>query len=330
MRVIRVGSDNFELLWDELWKNGARRYPLYGKFNRSFYSAYNDDKQHEDCSFIVEGQNGPLAGMMITSNVDSSGTTSFSVFNLPTLFILNEEIDVSSQAWKLVKKEMESLMTSSELWNWTHSEFLSDEGSISSVGRFLLSLGARSDIEWTQVVDLRTDPGILFKQMTKGCRWGVNWGKKNLDLRVIDNKTVTIDSLKIFRELHIEAAGRETRNQQSWDAQFEMIKGGEAFLVFGYLGEDLVSAALFSHSLDYCFYGVSASKRELFNKPISHVVIWEAVLHAQSIGCKWFDLAGQRFSGERQEPTEKELSISAFKRGFGGNTMARVNLEVNS
>ncbi len=92
MRVIRVGSDNFELLWDELWKNGARRYPLYGKFNRSFYSAYNDDKQHEDCSFIVEGQNGPLAGMMITSNVDSSGTTSFSVFNLPTLFILNEEI----------------------------------------------------------------------------------------------------------------------------------------------------------------------------------------------------------------------------------------------
>ncbi len=225
---------------------------------------------------------------------------------------------------------MELLMASSELWSWKHSEFLSDSGTISSVGRFLLSLGARSDIEWTQVIDLRFELGILIKQMTKGCRWGVNWGKKHLDLRVIDNKNVTVDSLKIFRELHIEVVGRETRNQQSWSAQFEMVKGGEAFLVFGYLGEDLVSAALFSYSRDYCFYGVSASKRELFNKPISHAVIWEAVSHAQSIGCKWFDFAGQRFPGELEEPTEKELSISAFKRSFGGKTMARIKVEVNS
>ena len=207
---------------------------------------------------------------------------------------------------------------------------MSDIGAISSVGRFFLSRGASSKIEWTQIIDLELELDPLFKRLTKGCRWGVNWGKKNLELRVLDKNNISVDSLEIFRELHIEAAGRETRNKKSWDAQFEMVKAGEAFLVFGYFEGKLASAALFSYSEDYCVYGVSASKRELFNKPISHALIWEAIVHARGIGCRWFDMAGQRFPGESPPPTEKELSISAFKRGFGGETMARINIEIHS
>ena len=51
-----------------------------------------------------------------------------------------------------------------------------------------------------------------------------------------------------FRDLHIREAGRETRSEESWKRQFEMVKADEAFVIFGTFEIKLVTAGLFSYN----------------------------------------------------------------------------------
>ena len=136
--------------------------------------------------------------------------------------------------------------------------------------------------------------------------------------------------LQQFRELHVKASGYETRSRKSWECQFDLVKNGEAFIIFGHIEGTLISAALFMHSSRYCFYGVSASDRSLFSKPISHILIWTAIQYAKKNGCLVFDLAGQFFPAGSPKPSKKELQISKFKSGFGGTTNIQILLNLNS
>jgi lipid II:glycine glycyltransferase (peptidoglycan interpeptide bridge formation enzyme) len=130
-----------------------------------------------------------------------------------------------------------------------------------------------------------------------------------------------------FRLLHRQAAGRETRSRKTWDLEYEMVLQGEAFVVLAYLEQALVTAALFLYSPRYCYYGVSASNRDLFDKPLSHIVLWTAILHAKGLGCRFFEMGKQLYPGQGDPlPTQKELNISTFKRGFGGKTQIRLDV----
>jgi len=106
------------------------------------------------------------------------------------------------------------------------------------------------------------------------------------------------------------------------------VLAGEAFCVFSCMNGVLVSAALFPHSRSHCFYGVSASRRDLFDKPLGHGVIWAAVLHAKNLGLVSFEMGEQLYPmAPRHNSSQKELGISFFKRAFGG--VPRVFLDVN-
>ena len=67
----------------------------------------------------------------------------------------------------------------------------------------------------------------------------INWGEKNLVLTFEDADTIQEESIERFRQLHIQAAGRETRSQETWQSQYEMVRNGEAFLIFGELEGEL-------------------------------------------------------------------------------------------
>ena len=151
-----------------------------------------------------------------------------------------------------------------------------------------------------------------------------------MDINVIDAEQVNENHLKQFRDLHVKASGRVTRSASSWKCQLDLVRNREAFIVFGRIEGELISAALFLHSKDYCYYGVSASRRELFDRPISHCLLWQAILHAQELKCVSFDFAGQNFPSESPAPSEKLMKISKFKRGFGGSTMMQLDLALNS
>ena len=108
-----------------------------------------------------------------------------------------------------------------------------------------------------------------------------------------------------------------------------MIKAKEAFMIFGYINDELIACGLFMYNESNCYYGVSVSNRKLFDKPINHSLLWNAILYAKNIHCKWFDFGEQVYKNHPKEvPTKKELGISNFKAGFGGETRVFLDLEL--
>ena len=67
----------------------------------------------------------------------------------------------------------------------------------------------------------------------------------------------------------------------------------------------------------------------MFDKPIFHGLMMKAILHAKELGCHWFETGEQVFKNHPYEepPSSKEIGVSLFKAGFGGNM--RVFLDFN-
>jgi len=91
-------------------------------------------------------------------------------------------------------------------------------------------------------------------------------------------------------------------------------------MVNGLLNGVLVSSALFMYNKQCCLYGVSTSSRDMFKKPIGHVVIWEAIKYAKGMDCNYFDFGDLIYSGPGYQASNKEHNINRFKKSFGGTT----------
>jgi len=110
-----------------------------------------------------------------------------------------------------------------------------------------------------------------------------------------------------------------------------MIKDGNAFLVCGNYEDKLVSVGLFMHNKKNCYYVVAVSRRDLFAKPMFHSLMWTAIQHAKKLKCKWFEIGEQLYQNHPFEnpPTKKELGISNFKSGFGGEVRISLDLKLD-
>jgi hypothetical protein len=206
------------------------------------------------------------------------------------------------------------------------------EGVLTSLSIHLLQKGAIAKPIFSQVIDLKDEKSVQKSSIRKSYKSLINWGIRELMPKVFDASNLTWNKMKLFRELHIREAGKETRSVDSWRQQFNMVKEGNAFVVFGSNEDELVSAGLFMHSKTNCYYGVSASRRDLFEKPMFHSLMWTAILHAKKLGFKWFEVGEQLYPNYPHEnpPTKKELNISKFKAGFGGQIKMFLDLKLDN
>ncbi|MDC1051149.1 hypothetical protein OAQ76_00315 [bacterium] len=143
----------------------------------------------------------------------------------------------------------------------------------------------------------------------------VNWGKKNLELRVVDENQPDRESFLKFKELHINASGRKTRSDLSWLHQFNIIKSGYGFLIAAHYNHDLVSGCFVMHDQKTAVYSVAASNRDLMSDglPLNHYTLWGAIMNARKKGCETFILGDVN---EDNAKDDKAKNIALFKRGF--------------
>jgi len=118
--------------------------------------------------------------------------------------------------------------------------------------------------------------------------------------------------------MHHLAAGRITRPANTFHYMYEMIKGGNAFLVL-IQNADLktVGAYYFLIHGSYGYYGSAATDPSLDSQSgVGHLGLWSGISFAKKRGCKFLDL-GQLLM-RPEGVTEKEKNIFWFKTGFGG------------
>jgi hypothetical protein len=171
-------------------------------------------------------------------------------------------------------------------------------GKVTEITRFLMKQGRVPLIAFTQIIDLTQSEDDLHKEVRKSYQ------------NLINKYRPEFCPVQVLRDLHFHVCGRETRNPKTWEIQDRMCKQDEGFCL---KGQD--SSALFLHNSEHCYYGVAASMPHA----VSHPLIWYGIIEAKRRGCKTFEMGKQVFIGD-----SKELGIAGFKRGFGGQTIVRL------
>jgi hypothetical protein len=328
--VVGIDEPAFAPAWQGLAGRQVVRSALYTPTSLEYYREQRQLEEIGDLSFVVVLRDRGLVGVKMQAFRHPAGTVEVSCHGLPCLFgeagdTTAEERDAGHRAFKSALNErLASLRHVDELRFRDHL----DDSALSHMGHILLGLGARARIVLTQVIDLSVPEAQLRAPFGKTVRWSINWGVKNLEIAVRDAQSVAPADIEAFRDLHVEAAGRETRSRLTWERQLEMVRAGAAFIVLGWLGGELVTAAFFINAAEHCYYGVSASRRQLFGKPLGHAIIWTAMLHARNVlGIRLFEMGEQSYPGLAAEPpSDKERGIAFFKRSFGGQSEACLDI----
>lgn len=312
------------LAHDQTWHS-----PFYTQSALNYYRQrpMDEGKDVDDRSFMLMRNDEPIA-CFLGAIVEGKGRKSLLAYEVPCVLV-GSHANLSSNERRLIEKEFDAI-THAVDGEIRYRDFML-EGKISMLSQYLLTHGARAKPTFSRVIDLKDDTSLLKSNIRKSYRSLINWGMRELQPIVAGADRLTWEMMDAFRQLHIHEAGRETRSVSSWKRQFEMVKADDAFVVFGHLNDALVSAGFFDCSKTNCYYGISASRRDLFDKPLFHSLLWTAVLHAKKIGCRWFEVGDQVFPEHPTEPfpTAKEQNISGFKSGFGGETRMFLDLRLD-
>jgi hypothetical protein len=338
MQIVRAKQSAFLPLWQRLRAEGLPRSALYTPLDRKYLTNYPQPWEALDCSFVIADEAMPLAGAMMALKPLADGGVELSAFGRPIYYLERPELKLlrTGSLYSLVKEELDRVRANDPIRAILYQN---PAGPLTVLGRYLLDEGARPVPAFAQVLDLLHDEKALRQMVRKSYKSLINWGERNLTPLVVDSDNLTEGDFDAYRQLHLLAAGRETRSRATWCINWEMIRAREAFLVLGRLVGRLVTGAYFNVFGDACYYSNAASDRSLFEKPLGHCIIWRGLLHARALGCRTLEmgeiffpnqphssLSGAKVAHGVGSPDEKNLRIATFKRGFGGRTESRLNI----
>ena len=172
----------------------------------------------------------------------------------------------------------------------------------------------------SQVLTLAGGVEELWHAVRKGHRSDVKRAAQECTVRVWDAATVTPSKFDEYRTLHAVDAGRVTRATTTFDMMLAWIRQGHAILVEAERDGRPAAFAIVIVFRGRAYYA-SACKDPQVALPAMHLLQWETIKGLKAAGVTHYDIGMQYFGPAwHVVPSPKDLSIAAFKRGFGGTT----------
>lgn len=192
-----------------------------------------------------------------------------------------------------------------------------------------MQLGAQACVRHDIFVDLSMDIAAIKSRFRKSYKSLITSGKQHFNVGLLHNEGGK-EVWQEFRALHLVAAGRATRSEESWNLQYSALIKGEIFLVHlrDHSGR-MVGGALFHVTRDEGYYSVGAYDRALFDKPIGHIIQHEAIEEMKRRGVRWYFIGGRPFPAEPPVLSDKQKAIVLFQNGFATHTFPRFILTRN-
>jgi len=196
-------------------------------------------------------------------------------------------------------------------------DYYGPDARVSEFQRYLCEKGAETHVLHGLAVDLSLSREELSRSVRKSYRSLINEGRRIFDYRSYDADGFGDDVFREVRELHLRMAGRETRSRDSWREQENWVRGSNAMLNSVRKDGQLAGASLFPFTRDMAVYQIGVYDRELFDIPVAHVLIAEAVDYFKEKGLKTLFLGLRHYEGDLcLKAGPKERNISYFKEGF--------------
>lgn len=176
----------------------------------------------------------------------------------------------------------------------------------------------------SQLIDLDAEPEVLRRAMRKGHRADITRGRRFLETTVTTGD-VAVEDFAGYQAMHAQAAGRVTRPAITFDLMRSwLVVGSAALATATWDGVPVGFTYLILHG-DGAYYASAANHPDHAEQPIGHVLHAAAIEWLKERGVRRYELGLQQFGPLPYDvPSEKELGIAHFKRGFGGRTVPLV------
>ena len=193
-----------------------------------------------------------------------------------------------------------------------------------------LKHGYRGTVFDTWAIDLTQPVEALWREVRKGHKSAIKAGQKAYTLDHWVGRDAG-DAFRSYQEVHALAAGRVTRNQSTFDAMREWIRTGQGLLAGAREGERWIGFVYILLDHRAGFYASACNRPDApRGPPAGHALIWEAILRLRELGIELLEMGLQTYaSSAGPAAPDKLVSISLFKRGFGGFAMPRYHARLD-
>lgn len=311
--------DRFCLLSDQAWFWHTTSWLIY-QLN------YSEKNNPRSFSFLIKENNRiiaicPLILETIAGHHEFSCGSGFG----PTPACANDLSKRNKEKiLKFIFSQIDSLAKENQVKRIRMKFSVLDKSSIEGKNfqfNYLMKYGFLDATINTQIINLVKPIKELKSEVRHGHDADINRADKILTAHIFDKKNISEEIFNCYVELHHLAAGRTTRPKLTFDIMFNLIKSGNAFLA-GVKKDDLFIG--FSYFFVYkgnVYYGSSCNHPGHRDLPIAHYLQWRAIEYMNKEGYSIYEIGWQSFSQTLSDfPSEKEINIAKFKRGFGGET----------
>lgn len=331
----RCSNSNWEL-WQKT-SNEISFLPIeYEEFFIQYQLAYmTADFKINDFSVVILQNKKPIGIwplVLLEDHISKKpiklGSNSGAILN--PLFIKTLELSSCQRIEKAVLKALLNFCQNVGISNLAYSEMLGPIcGYTSTFHSSVMRIGSNAQVSHFLYVDLLLPIEKIRANYRKRFRSFIHEGERIWEVHILDQANNEV--WEEFKNLHFEVAGRATRSNETWDLQYETLVLRKGFLVFlRDQSERMVGGGFFQHTRDEGLYAVGAYDRLLFDKPLGHIVQHTAIVEMKRRGLRWYKIGQRFYPGTVPKPTEKELSISAFKDGFSTHQFVQVNLHTET
>ena len=278
----------------------------------------------KDLSMIIDWDGKPSAiwPLSLSMKDDLPQLSSHGLPVHPPLFVSDCPASARKRIIKSCLDLANSIALNYNIVQWDSTESFNNAIGFSEWHIESMTRGASCSIGHDLFIDLHRDMAEIKKGFRKSYKSIVTSGMKYWVVNVLDTKDESIWNK--FQQLHYNVSGRKTRSDATWAIHLEDIAQQRGFLVYllGCNGE-MEGAGFFNFTKHEGLYAVAAYNRELFDKPLGHIVQYRAIEELKKRDVSWYKLGVRPFPSEKPVPTEKEISIGEFKQGFASHMLPR-------
>ncbi|MBP6104561.1 MAG: GNAT family N-acetyltransferase, partial [Gammaproteobacteria bacterium] len=189
-----------------------------------------------------------------------------------------------------------------------------ESGTLTTLGEKLFNDKYKSKLTFEMDIFYKDFSAEYFhKSLRKSYKSLVNWGRNNLEVLYVNRDNHCLKTFRAFQYFHFKIAGRKTRSDESWKAQYDILEQGMGELALAYYQGNLVAGSLFADYGDTSIYFTGVYERDLFDFGVSHFLLYDGILRSYERGnTSKFSLG--YFDTDIQDP--KWYNIQFFKKGF--------------
>jgi len=173
-------------------------------------------------------------------------------------------------------------------------------------------------------VDISNSPLELVRKRYK--RYIKNFLEK-YELRVILSDNCYKNIAEDYMDIHVKDAGKIYRPIETYEAQIELVRNEEAFLIQAKNKhkDKIVGMLIISLTKQAAYDNSVAVDPEYQKDYVSHLMKWRAIQHLEKLGIKHYELGIAAVSPTYSwQPSSKNYGISHFKEGWSRSCMKKV------